>query len=105
MAKAIETINFREFMKGNTEPVRRKKKKTNLNAYSLVITPGMFIDPMFILIGGSVVVLAVTEKMFGISGHTEIAETIGKIVKFAFPFIVAVVAYIFFSTNPLLSWM
>jgi hypothetical protein len=107
MVKSVKTIDFREFMKGNTEPVKKKKCTTSysMNAYSLVITPGMFLDPTFILIGGGVVVLAVTEKMFGISGHTEIAEMIGKIFKFVFPFVVAVIGYIFFSTNPLLHWM
>lgn len=111
MVKPTKTVNFREFMKGNAEPRtsmsegRLVQNLNNLNAYSLVITPGMFIDPLFVSLGGAVLLLALVEKTFGTSGHTEIAELIGKIIKFAFPIVLAIAGYVFFVSNPLLHWL
>ncbi|MEK5390233.1 hypothetical protein NSQ59_07590 [Margalitia sp. FSL K6-0131] len=90
--KKIEVIPFNEFMSRPAHPIERNLPlQTSIYSFFPPITLKAFFplhDPTFVLFTlacGTVVVIALTEKILAINGLTGIAGNISSFLKFAFP--------------------
>lgn len=101
----ITAMSVPDFMRNYTKKERKVMPKLNTPAYSLVLTPGMFIDGTFVLVCGGVVAVALIEKAIGMTGNVVVADAINTALKFLFPIAVIVLGYYLFATSPVLRFM
>ncbi|PKR82442.1 hypothetical protein [Heyndrickxia camelliae] len=88
----IEVISFKDFMSRPAHPIERNTPlQTSIYSFFPPITLKALFplhDPtfsLFILACGTVIVFAITEKIFAVNGLNGIASSISSFLKFAFP--------------------
>ena len=86
----VERIELKTFMQG-----KQSKRPKPLLALSFIpIHPAMFIDTTFIMIAGSVILVALLERGLANTGHVVFAEAIHTFLKIVFPIVGLAAMYI-----------